>query len=327
MTRLASLWDRAAVGGLAVAGFVLSYDALRQMAAAAHVRPVLTWLFPLIVDGFIAYGVRALLLMRRARPAARAYVWLLLAVATGASIWANVLHAVRLNQQVFTHGPVTNRDGGAGLQLGDGVVGVLSAVAPLALAGAVHLHTLIHHPGDIPDADTPHPNRNLSAVDIDATTDAADRAPAWSTESGEPGRLSVEAGLPVDQKTGQVPSPPTAVTGQESSEDVGHGVRPASPADAEAPTPRPDAYLPQAVLVTADPASARRGRRPTADDAVLLGIARAVEAGTGRLSRAAVRDAISAQGLAVGNDRLTVLMRQLRAEAPPRTKPLDRATT
>jgi hypothetical protein len=133
-------WDRAAIVALGAAGCALSYDALVQMAAAIHVRGPLTYLFPLVIDGFIAYGVRALLVLRAAPLAARCYVWLLFGTATAASIWANALHAIRLNQQ--TH-PATD-----GLRLDDLTVGALSAIAPLALAGAVHLYLHIHrHPG------------------------------------------------------------------------------------------------------------------------------------------------------------------------------------
>ncbi|GAA4952428.1 hypothetical protein GCM10023205_12010 [Yinghuangia aomiensis] len=135
--------DRAAVAGLGLAGFVLSLDALRQMAAAAHIRPGLTWLFPLILDGFTAYSIRALIVLRNAPLAARAYVWLLLATATGVSIWANVLHAVLLNQAPFTPAPDTHSDTRPDLELGSDTVGVLAACAPLALAAAAHLHTLI----------------------------------------------------------------------------------------------------------------------------------------------------------------------------------------
>ncbi|MFE2867226.1 DUF2637 domain-containing protein [Embleya sp. NPDC059259] len=132
----ATTWDRAAIAGLGLAGFALSYDALRQMAVAVHVRGALSFLFPLLIDGFIAYGIRALLVLRTAPPAARVYVWALFGSATGASIWANALHAVRINQQ-------TDPGDDPGLRLGDTTVGVLSTLAPLALAGAVHLYILI----------------------------------------------------------------------------------------------------------------------------------------------------------------------------------------
>ena len=119
---------------LGSAGCALSYDALQQMAVAIHVRGFLTYLFPLVIDGFIAFGVRALLVLRDAPLRARIYVWMLFGTATIASIWANALHAVRLNDETTS---VTE------LRLGDVVVAVLSTIAPLALAGAVHLYILI----------------------------------------------------------------------------------------------------------------------------------------------------------------------------------------
>ena len=127
-------WDRAVVIALGSAGCGLSYDALQQMAVAIHVRGFLTYLFPLVIDGFIAFGVRALLVLRDAPLRARIYVWVLLGTATIASIWANALHAVRLNDETTSV---------AELRLGDAVVAVLSMIAPLALAGAVHLYILI----------------------------------------------------------------------------------------------------------------------------------------------------------------------------------------
>ncbi|MFD3756680.1 DUF2637 domain-containing protein [Streptomyces sp. NPDC058622] len=134
-------WDRFAIITLGTAGCALSYDALQQMAVAIHVRGFLTYLFPLVVDGFIAYGVRALLVLAEAPLRARLYVWTLFGTATASSIWANALHAVRLNQQALSP---------SGLRLGDTVVAILSTLAPLALAGAVHLYILItrHHPAD-----------------------------------------------------------------------------------------------------------------------------------------------------------------------------------
>ncbi|MFJ9034527.1 DUF2637 domain-containing protein [Streptomyces sp. NPDC102274] len=133
-------WDRLAIVALGTAGCALSYDALQQMAVAIHIRGQLTYLYPLVIDGFIAYGVRALLVLSTAPLRARAYIWTLFGTATTASLWANALHAVRLNQQTTQEG----------LYLGDTVVAVLSTLAPLALAGAVHLYILMtrRHPAD-----------------------------------------------------------------------------------------------------------------------------------------------------------------------------------
>ncbi|THA62862.1 DUF2637 domain-containing protein [Streptomyces sp. A0958] len=124
---------RTGVSLLAVAAFALSYDALRQMAAASHIHRALTYAFPLVIDGFIAIGIGALLILRTAPLSARLYVSALVGVATATSIWANVLHAVRLNQQT-RH---------TSLALDDITVGVISAIAPLALAGAVHFYLLV----------------------------------------------------------------------------------------------------------------------------------------------------------------------------------------
>ncbi|MFG3404412.1 DUF2637 domain-containing protein [Streptomyces sp. NPDC048142] len=121
---------RAGIALMAVAALALSYDALRQMAVASHIHRVLTYAFPLVIDGFIAIGVGALLVMRTAPVRSRRYVGALVGVATITSIWANVLHAVRLNQQ-------THRDG---LTLDNITVGVISAIA---LAGAVHFYLIV----------------------------------------------------------------------------------------------------------------------------------------------------------------------------------------
>ncbi|MFD9479008.1 DUF2637 domain-containing protein [Streptomyces nojiriensis] len=120
---------------LGVTAFALSYAALRQMAVATHIPGPLTYAFPLVIDGFIAIGIGALLLLRTAPMRARMYVWALVGLATATSIWANALHAVRLNQQV-------RHDG---LHLDDVTVGALSAIAPLALAGAVHFYFVTRH--------------------------------------------------------------------------------------------------------------------------------------------------------------------------------------
>ncbi|MGW6604877.1 DUF2637 domain-containing protein [Streptomyces sp. NPDC055036] len=124
---------RTGVALLAVAAFALSYDALRQMAAASHIHPALTYAFPLVIDGFIAIGIGALLILRTAPLSSRLYVSALVGIATATSIWANVLHAIRLNQQA-RH---------TQLALDDITVGVISAIAPLALAGAVHFYLLV----------------------------------------------------------------------------------------------------------------------------------------------------------------------------------------
>jgi hypothetical protein len=216
-------WDRAAILALGGAGCALSYDALQQMAVAIHVRPQLSYLFPLVIDGFIAYGIRALLVMSTAPLRARLYVWTLFGTATTASIWANALHAVRLNQQ--THQ--------SGLRLGNNVVAVLSTIAPLALAGAVHLYILItrHRPGREAGKSGTGQDRSALLVPVRAAPDGsvrtgpADRRLARTTspERARDQRLQAErtADRGPDRSTGPQGGPAEHLGSGRSPETAG----------------------------------------------------------------------------------------------------------
>ncbi|QEU93358.1 DUF2637 domain-containing protein [Streptomyces kanamyceticus] len=195
---------RAGIALLAAFAFALSYDALRQMAVAIHIRGPLTYAFPLVIDGFIAIGVGALLMLRTAPTRSRVYVWALVGTATLTSIGANALHAVRLNQQ--THP-------GGGLRLDDLTVGALSAIAPLALAGAVHLYIVVHrHPAPRPQEPNATERHNLADMARDAanvasgTTEAA-KEPQPSAEPQDhklnelsPERLALARTAPLGRK-------------------------------------------------------------------------------------------------------------------------------
>ncbi|MFB7908406.1 DUF2637 domain-containing protein, partial [Kitasatospora sp. NPDC056076] len=128
-----SRWDKAAIGVMGAVGGTLSYDALQQMAVAMHVRPELSYLFPVAIDGFIAYGVRALVVLKEAPLRARAYTWSVFGGATATSVWANWTHAVRLNETTT----------GQGFHLNNTAVGALSTIAPLVLGGATHLYIVM----------------------------------------------------------------------------------------------------------------------------------------------------------------------------------------
>ncbi|MFG2712290.1 DUF2637 domain-containing protein [Streptomyces goshikiensis] len=285
-------WDRAAIVTLGAAACALSYDALQQMATAIHVRGFLTYLFPLVIDGFIAYGVRALLVMSTAPLTARTYVWTLFGSATAASIWANALHAIRLNQQ---------QPSGAGLRLGDLTVGILSTLAPLALAGSVHLYILIA--------------RRAEVSGVPGQPDDRDGRPVRPTvpRAATAGRPS---GLPAD-RTGQdshLPVTPerrvVQLTGANRAGDRNpEGSRPA-PTVHQHPT-MPPPPRPARGLWTAQPAP--QDMIPPVDD--LLLIARRAVTEAGKATRQVVADAIRGQGLPLANDRLTGLMDQLRTEA------------
>ncbi|KOG29506.1 hypothetical protein ADK35_02100 [Streptomyces viridochromogenes] len=313
-------WDRAAIVALGGAGCALSYDALQQMATAIHVRGPLTFLFPLVIDGFIAYGVRALLVLRTASFAARLYVWTLFGTATAASIWANALHAVRLNQQ---------HPGGGGLRLGDVTVGALSTLAPLALAGAVHLYILIARrvtvAGHHGHSDTFAVRTDRIAADRPETPLAADGhrpVPATPGHSAtltrpESGRPAVTSGPNVPRTadreglSGHPASAPEAelANGGEAA-DLG-----GQPVSRPAPVTRLRLAAPSVTEPETGPEGSDNGGSDTAEAAdTLLPIARQAVADAGKVTREVVADAIRGQGKTLANDRLTALMQQLRAE-------------
>ncbi|MFG3255262.1 DUF2637 domain-containing protein [Streptomyces sp. NPDC048172] len=281
-------WDRAAIVALGAAGCALSYDALQQMAVAIHIRGLLTYLFPLVIDGFIGYGVRAVLVMRSASLGARCYVWALFGTATAASIWANALHAVRLNDQ----------PGDGGLRLSDVTVGVLSTLAPLALAGAVHLYILIARRAA---TEAGHPVTTGTAD----TTVRAERIPADAPDSpnAEPAMDSVAALERQAKDTAASDNDPDARPG------LGERARPRerNTSASDAPSKAPSS-------------STATENRPKAGDAdELLSLARQAVTDAGKLTRKVVADAVRGEGLPLSNDRLTELMQQLRAEADNHT--------
>ncbi|MCX4773747.1 DUF2637 domain-containing protein [Streptomyces sp. NBC_01285] len=343
-------WDRTVVIALGGAGCALSYDALQQMAVAIHIRGFLTYLFPLVIDGFIAYGVRALLVLRDAPLRARLYVWTLFGTATAASIWANALHAVRLNEEA---GPVT------GLRLGDTVVAVLSTIAPLALAGAVHLYILIAR-GPVKDGDREDPGHpgHPGQVGFSGHRGPADRPEDvevtradWTDRVGQPQSKAgqVSAGQSVTALTDRPhpslgkPTPiPRSLTEDSAPADSGapvtgqHGQPdeaadlPGQPTTAPAVTDRPAGPEPvtghrgSPEPVTGQPVTpppvADRGartagdRRSDPDTEELLKIARSAVRAEDKLTRKVVAQAIRGQQIPLSSDTLTVLMAQLRAQ-------------
>jgi hypothetical protein len=331
-------WDRAVVIALGGAGCALSYDALQQMAVAIHVRGLLTYLFPLVIDGFIAYGIRALLVLRNAPLRARFYVWTLFGTATAASIWANALHAVRLNEE---------NTSATGLRLGDAVVAVLSTIAPLALAGAVHLYILIAR-GPVKDSD----RSDRDALVRDGHSGRLERVPVTRTDRAgqqqpQPGQVS--AGQPVTALTDR---PRLSVDRQtldartltgdsapadSSRPDTGHRDREPKTADLGGrPDTTPAVSDRQTVTepvtghshilppltdqpVTPPPVTdgtprATGGRRPDPDTEELLEIARSAVRAEDKLTRKVVAQAIRGQQIPLSSDTLTALMVQLRQQ-------------
>jgi hypothetical protein len=321
-------WDRAVVIALGGAGCALSYDALQQMAVAIHVRGLLTYLFPLVIDGFIAYGIRALLVLRDAPLRARLYVWTLFGTATAASIWANALHAVRLNEE---------NTSAAGLRLGDTVVAVLSTIAPLALAGAVHLYILIArgpvkgsdrsdrdglgqagHPGqperlpvtrtDLNGSQQPPPGQVSAGLSATALTDRPrpsldKRTPDARTLAG--GSAPADSGSPVSSQRDREPK----------AAELG-GQPDTTPAVSDRQTvTEPVNGHPDDLPPVSDRAPRTTGdRRPDPDTEELLEIARSAVRAEDKLTRKVVAQAIRGQQIPLSSDTLTALMVQLRQQ-------------
>ncbi|SHN36500.1 DUF2637 domain-containing protein [Actinacidiphila paucisporea] len=280
--RRTSWWDPLTLIVLGLAGGALSYDALRQMAVAVHIRPHLAYLFPLVIDGFIAYGVRALLVLRDAPWPARAYAWTLLGTATAASLWANALHAVRLNQP-----------GVRTLTLGNHTVAVLSAIAPLALAGATHMHILIgrHTSSRPPTAGTP------TMIPADPTMIPAEEhtTPSQDEPASQPAaRLGTAAGT--EDRT---PPELAGITGQDDE-------RPVQKLNS-APGERPQ--------------TGRGGRKAEASIQQLADIIHRAHPDSGQTTRAMARQAIEAQGISAGNERITEALKSLQPSEQARPHP------
>lgn len=305
----ATWWDRLAIILLGIAGCALSYDALRQMATAVHVRDQLAYLFPVVIDGFIAYGVRALLVLREAPMPARLYAWTLFSTATAASIWANGLHALALN-----------RPGAATLRLGDGTVTVLSAVAPLALAGATHLHILITRYGGTSAART--------SVTTTAPEDQDGTQPAPEQAAGIP--YTARAGLstaapPKQQEPTRVaaetaPSPAAdetpSETGRDKDDDPDDGDdEPGRGRESAGQSTQGDSGQP--------PATNLGGRPAMASIAELASVISAAHPGCSGLTRDSARKAITDAGLGAGTGRLVEAMALVREGTNARPHPVD----
>jgi hypothetical protein len=262
---------RIGIALLGTVGFALSYDALRQMAAAIHVRNLLTYTFPLVIDGFIAIGVGALFILQTAPLPARLYVWALVGAATATSVWANALHAIRLNQQAP----------GTGLHLGDTTVAVLSAIAPLALAGATHLHILIAR------SVSPRPSRT----------------PAYGTS----------APVPYGQRSDRTPAnvPHQELNPRSGKSDPDDGPRTLPPADSQQNQAEGD---PDAASKEQDKHSVRRGGRPPmATVERLAEVIDAAHPNADEITRDSARKALTEVDLGAGTLRLTKAINLVRS--------------
>jgi hypothetical protein len=119
----------AAAGTLAVvvAGFTLSFDAIRKVAIAAYIRPDWAWLMPVSIDGAMAVATVTAVVMSKLDRSAK-YPWFVVFVGAAISIGCNATHAYLEGGEV---------------QLPGLVAACVSAIPALQLALAVHLLVLL----------------------------------------------------------------------------------------------------------------------------------------------------------------------------------------
>jgi len=137
---------------IASGAFVLSFTALTDLAASAGIRPSLTWIWPLIVDGLIVVStIGAVALAGRTGVW---YCWMLLIGASGLSVTANAIHATLHATAV------------AGW-----LASVIAAVPPLVLLAVTHLTVVIGRPTPTQPVNQPP---NHQAVTTDQTKTVPD---------------------------------------------------------------------------------------------------------------------------------------------------------
>jgi hypothetical protein len=83
----------AGVLGIGAAAFLLSYDALHQLALASGVRPGLARVWPGVLDGFIVVATLTVVAAKRAGQPTW-YPWALVGLFSAASVAFNILHAL-----------------------------------------------------------------------------------------------------------------------------------------------------------------------------------------------------------------------------------------
>ncbi len=116
----------ASVGTLAVAiaGFTLSFDAIRDVGIAAHIRTDFAWLLPVSIDGAMLVATVTAVVMSRVGRKRNWYPWLVVAAGAAISILCNGLHAT---------------GDGKGLELLPWQRFSVSAIPAVMLALSVHL--------------------------------------------------------------------------------------------------------------------------------------------------------------------------------------------
>jgi hypothetical protein len=155
--------------GIGAASFVLSFAALRDLAARAGISERLAWLWPLIVDGTILQATMAVVTLagHRDQDRSRRYFWIVLSSSAAVSVGANALHAL-----IAGSGP-----------LSPWLAAAIAVVAPVGLLASTHGLSLLIRVGSRP-ARTGADHRPRAVASVEHPTAAP--PPAVGEEPSEP---------------------------------------------------------------------------------------------------------------------------------------------
>ena len=183
---------------LAIGAFTLSFDALRSLAELAGIRRSLTFLWPLVVDGFIVVATISAVLMRSRGWRVAWYPWATLILFGTISVIGNALHA-------HAH---------ASSMIGVSVAAMVSAVPAIALLLASHLFVLVltptvHTTAAITAGQIPNPPSSPTGKKTPGTQEPAEADQGASNQAQTPVPSSLAA-VAVSQRSTKTTSARTA---------------------------------------------------------------------------------------------------------------------
>ncbi|MFE9955814.1 DUF2637 domain-containing protein [Micromonospora sp. NPDC005299] len=190
----------ASAGTLAVtvAGFALSYDAIRAVGIASRIRTEWAWLLPVSVDGAMAVATIAAVVLRRMTGQTAWYPWAVVLAGAGISIACNGLHAVP--------------PAGSALVIEEAKVRfAVSAIPAVMLALSVHLLVTLVEAASVFGGDAP-PRQDLTQP-VDAPVERVADAPVTVPVTQLPAAVTrpVDAALDAPASIASKPAQP-AVT-------------------------------------------------------------------------------------------------------------------
>lgn len=130
-SRVLNYFTRIIVCLIALGAAVLSFDALTILASASGIRPEFSWIWAIVIDGFIMVATFATFALKDRTGFSKYYAWVTLAVFVIFSILGNAWHAA-IEQETFI--------------LPLWVAVTVTAIPPLALFLAIHLLIIMVSP-------------------------------------------------------------------------------------------------------------------------------------------------------------------------------------